>query len=161
MLLRDVEYGDVDTSVRMRCNPAVMAVPGGPLPREGTEAKVHRDVQRASAGTDWTKMIVPDAAEPDVVAGTVTLWTHDAHGERISEIGWMVLPEFQGRELGKQDVRTLPEPARDDSRWGRHTRIPQQTTPRPTASAAASVPAPGHPKRGLRQASPATQSLGH
>jgi RimJ/RimL family protein N-acetyltransferase len=30
----------------------------------------------------------------------------------------MVLPEFQGRGLGKQAVRMLLELARDDGRWG-------------------------------------------
>jgi RimJ/RimL family protein N-acetyltransferase len=118
MLLRDVEYGDLDAYVRMRCDPAMMVELGGPLPREGMEAKVQRDVQQAAAGTDWIKMIVSDEAELDVVAGTVTLWPHDADGERISEIGWMVLPEFQGRGLAKQAVRTVLELARDDSRWG-------------------------------------------
>ncbi|MFF6787520.1 GNAT family N-acetyltransferase [Streptomyces filamentosus] len=118
MLLRDVEHGDVDAYVRMRCDPVMMAELGGPLPREGIEAKVRRDVRRAAADTDWTKMIVPDAARPDVVAGAVTLWSHDEDGERISEIGWMVLPEYQGQGLGKQGVRALLELARDDGRWG-------------------------------------------
>jgi RimJ/RimL family protein N-acetyltransferase len=32
------------------------------------------------------------------VAGSVALWSHDEDdGEPITEIGWMVLPEFQGR----------------------------------------------------------------
>jgi RimJ/RimL family protein N-acetyltransferase len=48
----------------------------------------------------------------------VTLWSHDANSEHISEIGWMVLPEFQGRGLGKLAVRTLLELARDQHRWG-------------------------------------------
>ncbi|MER7701931.1 GNAT family N-acetyltransferase [Kitasatospora sp. NPDC097605] len=118
MLLRDVGYGDVDAYVRMRCDPFMMAELGGPLPREGMAAKVGRDVRRAAADTDWIKMIVPDGVEPGVVAGTVTLWAHEDGGERISEIGWMVLPEFQGRGLGKQGVRALLELAREDGRWG-------------------------------------------
>ncbi|MGW4914242.1 GNAT family N-acetyltransferase [Streptomyces sp. NPDC004270] len=125
MLLRDVEYGDVDAYVRMRCDPVMMAELGGPLPREGMEAKVRRDVQRVAADTDWTKMIVPDEAELDVVAGTVTLWFHDADGERISEIGWVVLPEYQGRGIGKQGVRTLLELARDAARPARTGRAGQ------------------------------------
>ena len=35
-------------------------------------------------------MIVPGEAAPDVVAGSVALWSHDQDGEPISEIGWMV-----------------------------------------------------------------------
>jgi RimJ/RimL family protein N-acetyltransferase len=118
VLLRDVQLGDVDAYVRMRCDPVMMAELGGPVPREGIEAKVRRDVQQATAGTEWIKMIVPDVAAPEVVAGTVTLWSHEEDGERISEIGWMVLPEFQGRGLGKRAVRALLEQARDDGRWG-------------------------------------------
>jgi RimJ/RimL family protein N-acetyltransferase len=117
--LRDVELGDVDAYVRMRCDPVMMADLGGPLPREGIEDKVARDVRAAAAGTDWIKMIVPDETAPDVVAGNVVLWSHDEGGsEPVSEIGWMVLPEFQGRGLGKLAVRMLLELARADGRWG-------------------------------------------
>ena len=116
--LRDVELGDVDAYVRMRCDPVMMAELGGPLPREGVEDKVARDVRAVAAGSDWIKMIVPDQAAPDVVAGNVVLWSHDEDGEPVSEIGWMVLPEFQGRGLGKRAVRMLLELARDDGRWG-------------------------------------------
>ncbi|MFE2878263.1 GNAT family N-acetyltransferase [Streptomyces roseus] len=118
MRLRDVRPGDVDAYVRMRCDPAMMADLGGPLPREGMEEKVRRDVRSAEAGTQWIKMIVLDEARPAAVAGTVTLWSHSEDGERISEIGWMVLPEFQGRGVGKQAVRALLELAGADGRWG-------------------------------------------
>jgi RimJ/RimL family protein N-acetyltransferase len=118
MLLRDVELGDVEAYVRMRCDPAMMAELGGPLPRDGIEAKVEQDAREAAAGTAWIKMIVPDAAAPDVVAGTVTVWAHEQDGAPLSEIGWMVLPEFQGRGLAKAAVRALLERARDEDRWG-------------------------------------------
>jgi RimJ/RimL family protein N-acetyltransferase len=117
--LRDVEPGDVSAYVRMRCDPVMMTELGGPLPREGMEEKVARDVRAAAAGTDWIKMIVPDEAAADVVAGSVVLWSHEEDGgEPVSEIGWMVLPEFQGRGLAKQAVLMLLELARDDGRWG-------------------------------------------
>ena len=48
VLLRNVELGDVDAYVRMRCDPVMMTELGGPLPREGIEDKVARDV-RATA----------------------------------------------------------------------------------------------------------------
>jgi RimJ/RimL family protein N-acetyltransferase len=60
-----------------------------------------------------------DEAAPDVVAGNVALWSHDeGGGEPVTEIGWMVLPEFQERGLAKRAVRMLLELARDDGRWG-------------------------------------------
>ena len=119
MRLRDVELGDVRAYVRMRCDPVMMAELGGPQPREGIQEKVARDVQAAAAGEAWIKMIVPGGAARDAVAGSVALWSHDEDGgEPITEIGWMVLPEFQGRGLAKQAVRMLLELARDDGRWG-------------------------------------------
>jgi RimJ/RimL family protein N-acetyltransferase len=118
VLLRDVEPGDVDAYVRMRCDPEMMAELGGPVPREGIEDKVKRDVESTLAGESWISMIVPDAAEPGVVAGSVVLWSQTDRGDPLSEIGWMVLPEFQGRGLAKRAVRALLERARDEGRWG-------------------------------------------
>ncbi|MGW1775631.1 GNAT family N-acetyltransferase [Streptomyces sp. NPDC002104] len=118
MRLRNVELGDVDAYLRMRCDPVMMADLGGPLPRDGMADKVRRDVRRAAADLDWIKMIVPDPDAPEGVAGTVTLWSHDAGDGPMSEIGWMVLPEHQGRGLAKLAVRTLLEQARDEDRWG-------------------------------------------
>jgi RimJ/RimL family protein N-acetyltransferase len=115
--LRDVEPGDGDAYVRMRCDPAMTAELGGPLPREGIEAKVARDVRDAAADIAWIKMIIPDEIAPAVVAGSVVLWSHD-DSEPISEIGWMVLPEFQGRGIGTMAVRALLQLARDAGRWG-------------------------------------------
>ena len=118
--MRDVRPGDVSTYVRLRCDPVMMAELGGPLPREGIEEKVARDVRLAAADEAWIKMIVPGEAAPEVVAGSVVLWSHDDEdgGEPVSEAGWMVLPKFQGRGLAKQAVRMLLELARDDGRWG-------------------------------------------
>ena len=63
-------------------------------------------------------MIVPDQTEPETVAGTVSLWSHEDGDAALSEIGWMVLPEYQGQGLAKHAVRVLLERARDDGRWG-------------------------------------------
>jgi RimJ/RimL family protein N-acetyltransferase len=68
-------------------------------------------------------MIIPDETAPGVAAGSVNLWSH----ESTSEIGWMVLPEFQGRGLAKAAVRTLLERAREDGRWGRVHAFPATT----------------------------------
>jgi len=119
VLLRDVEPSDVAAYVRMRCDPAMMAELGGPVPRAGIEAKVETDVRRTRADEWWVAMIVPDAAAPEVVAGSVALWSHeDGEDVGLSEMGWMVLPEFQGQRYAKRAVRAVLERARDDGRWG-------------------------------------------
>jgi RimJ/RimL family protein N-acetyltransferase len=96
----------------------MMAELGGPRSREGIEEKVRRDVRDVVSGSAWIKMIVPSEDKPDAVAGTVTLWSHGVDGELLSEIGWMVLPEFQGRGVGKLAVWMVLEMAREEDRWG-------------------------------------------
>ena len=118
MRLRDVEPGDVGAYVRMRCDPVMMAELGGPLPREGMAAKVARDVRQAAADAAWIKMIIPDMSAPEVVAGSVVLWSHEDSGTAMSEIGWMVLPEFQGRGIAKTAVRMLLELAGEQEHGG-------------------------------------------
>src|SRR5690349_291265 len=105
----------------MRCDPVMMRDLGGPLPREGMADKVRRDAEAARDDISWIKMIIPDPGAPGTVAGHVCIWSHDSgdSGEgAMSEIGWMVLPEFQGRGFGRLAARALLEQARDDGRWG-------------------------------------------
>ena len=116
--LRNVTEDDVDAYIRMRCDPVMMADLGGPLPPELQPDKTRRDAAEAAADTAWIKMVVPDPDTPDVVAGSVTIWSHDIDGGPASEIGWMILPQFQGRGLGKSAARALLEQARDEDRWG-------------------------------------------
>ena len=118
MHLRDVQVTDVDAYVRMRCDPAMMLHLGGPRLAEDMDAKVARDVADVEAGRSIILMIIDDERNIDAVAGTVTLWVHEIDGVAASEIGWMVLPEHQGRGLAKQAVRSVLCRARDETKWG-------------------------------------------
>ncbi|MEV4715522.1 GNAT family N-acetyltransferase [Micromonospora sp. NPDC049374] len=121
MLLRDVEPADLDAYVRMRCDPVMMSELGGPQPRERIAGQLARDLETVRDDSAWIKMIVAGASAR--VAGTVTLYRQ----EGISEIGWMVLPEFQGRGLASQAVRTVLDLARADGRWGPIHAFPSTT----------------------------------
>ncbi|WP_431925541.1 GNAT family N-acetyltransferase [Micromonospora wenchangensis] len=101
MFLRDVLATDVEAYRRMRCDPAMMAELGGPLPATHVARQVRRDARPAADGVALIKMIVVD----DAVAGTVTLW-RGPDDEALTEIGWMVLPEFQGRGLASSTARS-------------------------------------------------------
>ncbi|GAB7182314.1 hypothetical protein ATKI12_2145 [Kitasatospora sp. Ki12] len=118
MLLRDVRVGDVEAYVRMRCDPVMMTELGGPLPRELVEARLRKDVAAVAEDRFWVKLIVPDGTEDGAVAGSVNLWSDEEDGERVSEIGWMVLPGYQGRGLAKAAVRRVLDLAAADGRWG-------------------------------------------
>ena len=52
-----------------------------------------------------------------VAAGTVSLWDHEWQGETIDEIGWMVLPEHQGRGLASAGVAEALRRADEAARW--------------------------------------------
>ncbi|MEH0974388.1 GNAT family N-acetyltransferase [Micromonospora sp. CPCC 205546] len=112
MMLRDVQPGDLDAYVRLRCDPAVMAELGGPQPHERVSAQLRRDLETVRDGSAWITMIIPDGGTE--VAGTVTLFSHGG----VAEIGWMVVPEFQGRGLGGRAVRAVLDLAGQDGRWG-------------------------------------------
>jgi RimJ/RimL family protein N-acetyltransferase len=118
LILRDVQRDDVELYVRMRCDPVMMQELGGPRSPHDMAEKVRLDAAAAQAGSSWILMIVPDRAQPALVAGTVTLWSHADDGSEISEIGWMVLPEFQGRGIAKAAVSRVLDRARTDGRWG-------------------------------------------
>ncbi|NUP52896.1 MAG: GNAT family N-acetyltransferase [Catenulispora sp.] len=118
MLLRNVELSDLDAYVAMRCDPLMMAELGGPQALADIAPKVAKDVADAAADRHWIKMVALDAEHPEVVAGTVTLWRNSHGGEEFSEIGWMVLTEYQGKGVGKRAVAMVLDAARADGRWG-------------------------------------------
>lgn len=105
--LRNITLDDLPLYEAIHCDPAMMADLGGPLPREGLAEKLDMDVATTSAGETWVLVIVPED-DPGAAAGTVTIWPHEEHGEPINEIGWMVLPPYQGRGMGKAAVGTAP-----------------------------------------------------
>ncbi|MDI5937799.1 MULTISPECIES: GNAT family N-acetyltransferase [Micromonospora] len=117
MLLRDVDAGDVEAYRRMRCDPVMMADLGGPVPEESVAGQLRHDLDLVARGAGLIKMIVPDPADPAVVAGTVTLHRHEIDGAPAAEIGWMVLPEHQGRGVAGRAVRMLLDEARRVGGW--------------------------------------------
>jgi RimJ/RimL family protein N-acetyltransferase len=113
MQLRPVTLDDVALYERLRCDPEMMAELGGTLPREGIPAKVASDAADMEADRAWIFV----AEDDDRAVGHVCIWDHDEEGEVINEIGWMVLPEFQGRGLGREATRAILEKARTEGRW--------------------------------------------
>jgi RimJ/RimL family protein N-acetyltransferase len=121
MHLRDVEPADLDMYLRLRCDPVMMAELGGPQPPKRVAEQLKRDVETVREDSAWIKMILSDGFVQ--VAGTVTLYSH----EGCSEIGWMVLPEFQGRGLAGEAVRAVLGLAQADGRWGLIHAFPSRT----------------------------------
>ena len=116
MELRPIDLGDLWLYEAVHCDPLMMEHLGGPLPKEGLAEKLQRDVATTAAGETWVLKIIPDD-EPDTAAGTVSIWDHVWKGDPITEIGWMVLPRFQGRGMGSEAVGLALSKARSERRW--------------------------------------------
>lgn len=111
MRFRRVTEDDAPLFEAELCDPAMMEHLGGPITVEQAHDTLRRQLDPA---TVWSFVIVTDLGED---AGSVCLWRHDGD-DPITEIGWMVLPAFQGRGLGKAAVRELLDRADADGRWG-------------------------------------------
>jgi RimJ/RimL family protein N-acetyltransferase len=116
MDLRPLSLDDLGLYEAIHCDPVMMAELGGPLPAEGLADKLRRDVEDVEAGRTWVFVIISDHG-PEAAAGTVAVWDHAVKGDLITEIGWMVLPPFQGRGLGSEAVRAVLRKARAEGRW--------------------------------------------
>jgi RimJ/RimL family protein N-acetyltransferase len=117
MELRDVTMEDLPLYRRMMTDPRVMSELGGPLAEEGLREKWEGIVDTVHDGSVWYLAIVPDP-ESDETAGTVCVWKHEWRGEQINEIGWMVVPEQQGRGFASDAVRSVLSRAHAENRWG-------------------------------------------
>jgi RimJ/RimL family protein N-acetyltransferase len=116
MELRDATADDLPLYRRMMTDPQMMAELGGPLPAEGLSEKWDGIVASVRDGSVWYQAIVPGPGEE--AAGTLCVWEHQWRGEPMNEMGWMVLPEHQGRGLASGAVRAMLERARAEDRWG-------------------------------------------
>ena len=105
--LRPVTRSDLPLFEAELCDPVMMEHINGPLSAE----QARETLERQLADDVWSYVIATDDGD----AGSVVLWTND-RGE--SEIGWMVLPPFQGRGLGKAATAELLARADRDGRWG-------------------------------------------
>jgi RimJ/RimL family protein N-acetyltransferase len=130
MLLRDISMRDLELYEGMLTDPRMMSELGGPLSRDGLDDKLRGIVEQVESGTTWYRVIVLADGTP---AGTVCIWDHDQGGEPITEIGWMVRPELQGRGLATQAVREILRAARAEGRWHAIHAFPGVTNPASSA----------------------------
>jgi RimJ/RimL family protein N-acetyltransferase len=99
----------------LETDPRVMAELGGPWPKEKI-AGIHERRLAAIAKGAWAFKVVPESG--GTVVGTVSLWDSEHAGQPISEAGWMILPEHQGRGYASEALRLMLEMAKADGRWG-------------------------------------------
>jgi RimJ/RimL family protein N-acetyltransferase len=103
-------------TVALETDPRVMAELGGPWSPEEARATHARRLKSAAEQGSWGLKIVPDAETGPV--GSLSLWHSEWDGQPLSEAGWMVLPQHQGRGHASAGLRLLLERAEADGRWG-------------------------------------------
>jgi RimJ/RimL family protein N-acetyltransferase len=115
MRMELIPYGEGDLALTeaLECDPEVMRELGGPLDRAAV-VDVH---SRRAQENDWWFKIVPEVGGPP--AGTIGIWDSEWHGAPIHEVGWMVLPAFQGRGIATHALELLIQRARSEPRFDR------------------------------------------
>jgi RimJ/RimL family protein N-acetyltransferase len=116
MELADITAEDLPLYESLYGDPSMMKHLGGAWPKERIRGKLRENLEVVGAGTAWVFKVIPggDSTRP---AGSVCIWEHVWRGEPIREIGWMILPAFQGRGLATRAVRAILDKARAESRW--------------------------------------------
>ncbi|GIE33248.1 hypothetical protein Ait01nite_062930 [Actinoplanes italicus] len=97
--------------------PEMQAFLAGVEPEEALTSRHRRILDGMREGDTEMFLIVVDEAG---AVGSVGYWEKEWRGETVYELGWKVLPEFQGRGLaGRALTRTLAHAAaRGRIRWG-------------------------------------------
>ena len=108
---------DVELRIRMETDPGLMSELGGPRPKEDIERAHAKSLLLAAEGECWPMKIIPDGSK--MPAGNVDIFRSSHDGKDIYEIGWMILPEFQGRGLASRAVHEMLERARNERKLGR------------------------------------------
>lgn len=114
--VRLVPYADLPENLELtrslESNPAVMRELGGPVAETEIEAIHKRRAASVEAGDWWLKIVVCDEAGLETTLGTIGIWLREWKGSADHEIGWMLLPAFQGRGLASQALGLILEQAR-------------------------------------------------
>ena len=115
--LRPITIDDLPLYEALRTDPAVMAELGGAHPKEDIPRILQHTLRYGESGRGWALAIIPDPATGGAV-GTLSVWeSEDDDGQPINEIGWEVLPAYQGRGFASEAVRLVLDRARESGRW--------------------------------------------
>jgi RimJ/RimL family protein N-acetyltransferase len=117
-------------------DPEMTRFVGGPEDDEKLAERQGRFERLAETGAGQMFKIVDEATGEAV--GSVGYWDSESRGEDVYEMGWFVLPEFQGRGVATAATTHVIERLRSDASTARSTRSRRWRTRLPTRFAASS-----------------------
>lgn len=111
-------WSDVDRPLleALMGDPAMTEHLGGP---ESPAKLARRQARYAVPGSGMFTIRI-EAESGEVAVGSVGFWEREWGGEEVYEVGWSVLPEFQGRGIARRATTLAIGLARAD---GRHRRV--------------------------------------
>lgn len=112
MRLVPITAEDEDLTVRLECNPEIMLHIGGPRPEADVRAAHKRRLDLKEKGEAHMYKVVADHS--DEVLGTIGFWKIDGKGPQTYEMGWLVLPEHQGKGVATEAAHLILSQARSD-----------------------------------------------
>jgi RimJ/RimL family protein N-acetyltransferase len=123
-LVRLVPWTEDDLALLVRLNtPEMTEHLGGPETDEQVLVRHERYVAAARSGIvretdrEYRAFIFKAVVEPEGAdAGNVNFWDREWKGEQVYEMGWAVVPEFQGRGIASAMVAQAVELARATNR---------------------------------------------
>lgn len=101
---------------------------GGPQPADKIPGILQRQVSCMQTNKGWVYKILLEQADSssvtddmhNVAIGTICVWTgfDEKRQEEISELGYGVLPQYQGHGFATKAVSMVLDLAKIDTRWG-------------------------------------------
>ncbi|MGG0847032.1 GNAT family N-acetyltransferase [Peribacillus simplex] len=97
-------WEDKDLDLLFQLNaPEMMAHLGGPESNEQIMKRHQRYLQLGNKGCMFSIILFPETE----AAGSVGYWQTEWNNENVYEIGWSVLPSFQGQGIASHAVKAL------------------------------------------------------
>lgn len=104
--------GDLPFLEKLLGDPAMMEHLGGPESPKQLAERQKRYERLAESGTGRVFKIIDEST--DEAVGSVIYWDRTWRGEEVYEIGWSVLPPFQGRGIAARGTGLAIDAARLD-----------------------------------------------
>ncbi len=110
-------YGpnDLHLTEALESDPNVMRDLGGPTPIEKIAKHHARRLDSVLNQGCWYFTLIPEA-NADAI-GTIGIWEAEWEGAKIYEMGWMILPDFQGRGFASKAGKLLLEKVRAEQKF--------------------------------------------